>query len=243
MELHPQEVRLVELVEQHAGVTVAVDMPVEQLRKVASDVGVEPEDATPVIDVELTDPHHVTAGYTGEPGSRTFYVQAADEVQQVTLLLEKTQVGGIGELLSQLLARVDDQPATDWDRAAMDLREPVEPRWRVGAIQVGLDPERGRFLLEFAELVVVEAIEAVAVDDVDEDALEEVLEDALADAEATDAREARLWLDQDQARRLAAHCAEVIGQGRPRCELCGRPIDADGRHVCPATNGHGQLSR
>jgi uncharacterized repeat protein (TIGR03847 family) len=175
-----------------------------------------------VIDVELTDPHHVTAGYTGVPGDRTFFVQAEDADALVTVALEKAQVEGLGELLAQLLTRVDDTPATDWDRAAMDLRAPIEPRWRVGAIQVGLDPERGRFVLEFGELLLVE-------DDVDEDEL--------------DPRELRIWADQDQARRLAAHCAEVVGEGRPRCQLCGRPTATDGTHVCPATNGHGSLSR
>ena len=169
-----------------------------------------------MIDVELSDPHHVTAGFAGRPGARTFFVQAADDEQLVTLLLEKGQVQGLGDLLAQLLARVDDAPATDWDRDAMRLREPVEPRWRVGELSVGLDPERARFLVELSELVV------------DEDA---------------EPREVRVWIDQDQARRLAAHAAEQVGQGRPTCQLCGRPTDADGSHVCPATNGHGRLSR
>jgi uncharacterized repeat protein (TIGR03847 family) len=188
-----------------------------------------------VIDVELTDPHHVTAGYTGVPGSRTFFVQAADETEQVTVLVEKGQVAGLSELLTQLLARVEDVPATDWDRAAMDLRPPIEPRWRVGTIQVGLDPERGRFVLEFAELVVVDDSDDLDPDDLDVD---DLLDDAVGDA-----RELRIWADQDQARRLAAHCAEVIGEGRPRCELCGRPTELDGSHVCPSTNGHGKLTR
>lgn len=172
-----------------------------------------------MIDVELTDPTHLTAGYTGQPGDRTFFVQAADEVTLVTVLVEKGQVAGIAELLSQLLARVDDAPASDWDRDAMELRRPIEPRWRVGGIQVGLDPERGRFLLELDELV---------AEDDDGDPL-------------TEPRELRVWASQDQARRLAAHAEDVIGQGRPRCELCGRPTDPDGSHVCPSTNGHGRL--
>ncbi len=169
-----------------------------------------------MIDVELTDPHLVTVGYTGVPGERTFFLQAEDPEGRITLLLEKGQVEGISDLLTQLLARVEDVPATDWDHDAMDLRTPIEPRWRVGDISVGLDPERNRFLLELGELVTEE------------------------DAEP---REVRIWADQDQARRLAAHAQEVIGHGRPRCQLCGRPTDADGSHTCPATNGHGRLSR
>lgn len=169
-----------------------------------------------MIDVELTDPHHVTAGWAGEPGARTFFVQAADEDQQVTVVLEKGQVQGLADLLTQLLDRVDDAPPADWDRGAMGLREPLEPRWRVGELSVGLDPERGRFVIELAELV--------------------------AEAEA-EPRELRVWSSQDQARRLAAHAAEQVGQGRATCQLCGRPMEADGSHVCPATNGHGRLSR
>ena len=169
-----------------------------------------------MIEVELTDPHHVTVGWTGRPGERTFFAQAADEEQQVTVLLEKGQIAGLAELLTQLLARLDDRPATDWDRSAMALQEPIDPRWRVGGLSVGLDPERGRFVVEFEELT---------------------------DAEQEDPREVRIWADQDQARRLAAHAAEQVDQGRPTCQLCGRPTDLDGSHVCPAANGHGRLAR
>ena len=169
-----------------------------------------------MIEVALSDPHHVTVGYTGVPGQRTFFLQAQDEETLLTLQLEKAQVEGLGEMLTQLLARVEDVPASDWDRAAMELRTPIDPRWRVGEISLGLDPDVARFALEVAEV-----------------ATEEVI----------DPREARIWCDRDQARRLAAHAMEVIGQGRPRCELCGRPTDVDGGHVCPATNGHGRLSR
>ncbi len=167
-------------------------------------------------EITLDTPHHVTAGFVGVPGDRTFYVQAEDAHQRITLLLEKAQVGGISELLTQLLARVDDVPATDWDRAAMELREPVEARWRVGEIGAGLDPQLGRFVLELNELV--------------------------ADDEE-DGEVVRFSMDQDQTRRFAAHAEEVIGQGRPVCQLCGRPTDLDGSHVCPATNGHGTLHR
>lgn len=169
-----------------------------------------------MIDIELTDPHHVTVGWTGRPGARTFFVQAADDERQVALVLEKGQIGALADLLAQLLARVDDEPAGDWDRAAMALRTPVDPRWRVAGLSVGLDPERGRFLLEFEEL---------------------------ADPDEDDPREVRIWADQDQARRLAAHAREQVEQGRPTCQLCGRPTEPDGTHVCPATNGHGRLER
>lgn len=160
---------------------------------------------------ELDQPHHVTVGFVGEPGSRTFMLQAEDVHQRVTVVCEKAQVIGIADLLARLLAQVDDEPATDWDMGAMELREPIDPLWRVGNIQVGLDPTLGRFVLELDELR----------DDEDEP-------DVL-----------HFSIDQDQARRLSAHGSEIAGQGRPRCELCGRPMARDGSHVCPSTNGHG----
>jgi uncharacterized repeat protein (TIGR03847 family) len=175
-----------------------------------------------VIEFDLPAPHHVTVGYVGEPGQRTFCLQAEDVEQRVTLALEKEQVQGFGELLAQLLVRLEDAPATDWDRAAMALREPVEPRWRVGEISVGFDADADRFVLEFGEF-----LPDLEVADVDE----------------LDPREVRLGTDRDQARRLAAHALEVVGEGRPRCQLCGRPMSLDGTHVCPATNGHGRLPR
>lgn len=166
-----------------------------------------------MIVAELPTPHHVTAGYVGEPGDRAFYLQAEDTGQRVTVLVEKEQVEALGEALMQLLARLDDEVATDWDRDAMRLRPPIEAEWRAGEISVGLDPEQGRFLLELTELVP-------------------------GDEEA---REVRVWPNQDQARRLAAHAAEVVTEGRPRCRFCGRPEGPDGDHVCPAMNGHGEL--
>ncbi len=162
-------------------------------------------------------PHHVTVGFTGVPGQRTFFLQAEEGEDRVEFLLEKGQARGIGELLAQLLIRMDDSPVTDWDRAAMALRVPLEALWRVGELSLGMDSEQDRFLIEVNELLLE-----------DDDGVP---------------RTATIWLDRDQARRLAAHAVEVVEQGRPTCELCGRPTDIDGSHVCPATNGHGSLSR
>lgn len=163
----------------------------------------------------LDDPHHVTAGTIGEVGSRTFLVQVEDDDHRVTMVAEKQQVAGIGDLLARLLVRLDQGPVDDWDKAAMDLREPMDPVWRIGRIEVGLDAESERFLLEFS-----------AIEDDEDHLVDEVV----------------FTIDSDLARRLAAHTDWLVDQGRPRCRLCGRPMEDDGSHVCPATNGHGRLT-
>jgi uncharacterized repeat protein (TIGR03847 family) len=47
----------------------------------------------------------------------------------------------------------------------------------------------------------------------------------------------RFWATREQMLSLARHGALVCAAGRPRCQLCGNPIDPEG-HQCPALNGH-----
>lgn len=174
---------------------------------------------------DFATPFHVTAGYLGQPGDRTFFLQAQDADELLTVVCEKGQVDGLGDLLARVLDELGDRPATDWDRDAMELREPVEPAWRVGTIGVGVDADAGRIVLELKEFTPADQEGAPGPGE-----------------QAGDGREVRLWLDRDIARRLAAHCKEVVGEGRPTCKLCGRPLDPGRAHVCPRTNGHGRLA-
>ncbi len=162
------------------------------------------------MDIEFTAPGHVTADFVGEPGRRTFYVQASEDDETVSVLVEKQQVAGISELLTQLLAGMGSTPSTSWDITSMRLREPVTPRWRAGSITVGLDPQVGRFVIEVSELV--------------------------PESEDREPQRVRIWVSEEQAQLLAAHARWSVEQGRPPCRLCGQPMDPEG-HVCPRSNG------
>ena len=167
------------------------------------------------MDLEFDDPKRVTVGYLGVPGDRTFILEVEDDVHRAQFQLEKAQVAGLGDLVAQLLARLDDRPPADWDRDAMSLEPPFRPIWRVGGIAVGLDTDSVRLLIELTEFV---------------------------PEGDTEPRTARISMDRDQARRFAAHAVSIVGEGRARCRLCSRPIEVDGGHVCPGTNGHGPLT-
>lgn len=167
------------------------------------------------MDLEFDDPKRVTVGYLGVPGDRTFLLEVEDDVHRAQFQLEKVQVAGLGDLVAQLLARLDDRPPADWDRDAMSLEPPFRPIWRVGGIAVGLDTDSVRLLIELTEFV---------------------------PEGDTEPRSARISMDRDQARRFAAHAVSIVGEGRARCRLCSRPIEVDGGHVCPGTNGHGPLT-
>src|SRR5205085_7839349 len=82
-------------------------------------------------------PERFVAGTVGEPGDRSFYLQAIQEARTVSVLLEKQQVSVLAERISALLAEVarrfgaeEDTPA---ETADLDpLIVPVEEEFRVG---------------------------------------------------------------------------------------------------------------
>jgi uncharacterized repeat protein (TIGR03847 family) len=161
----------------------------------------------------------ITAGAVGEPGRRTFYLQARRGQEVATLVLEKEQVRRLAELSQELLGRAGVVVTPDdLDTGAQALVQPVVPAWRAGVLSVGMDEAGQVFLIEAQELLA-------------DDEQEEV------------AGTARFVLDREQLVALVAHAAFSVEVGaRDTCRLCARPIDPLHGHVCPAMNGHGPLT-
>ena len=168
--------------------------------------------------IELDPVDRITAGAIGEPGQRVFYLQGRQADRLVTLLVEKQQVELLAASLVEILARAGKPTGDGPGEEAMDLEEPVVPEWRAGRLSIGYDEER--------DLVLVEAEEVPA-----EEAPEEV------GAVAGTLSRVRFWASREQALALARRGASVAAAGRPRCQVCGNPIDPEG-HVCPGLNGH-----
>ena len=165
----------------------------------------------------------LTADAVGEPGQRTFYLQAASGADQVTLLVEKEQVRRLAESLQAWLPELAaDRPEDPGEAAAAEagelaLEAPLEPDFRVGQLQLSYDGERDR--------VVIVATEYQA-EDADDDPLDQ-----------PEPLQVRLFVTRPQLRVLARHGSQVVARGRPLCPLCGNPLDPTG-HICPAQNGH-----
>jgi uncharacterized repeat protein (TIGR03847 family) len=172
--------------------------------------------------MELGPVDRITADAIGEPGMRTFYIQARAGAELVTVIVEKQQVQLLATSVLELLADVDEETGPGPSDDELELEPPIEPRWRAGRLSIGYDSERDRFLLEVTEYV-------PELDDVEEDDPRSLLE---AEGETI-----RLWATREQMLALSRHGAEVAERGRPTCQLCGNPIDPEG-HACPATNGH-----
>ena len=174
-------------------------------------------------------PERFVAGTVGQPGDRTFYLQASGNGRSVSVALEKVQVAVLAERLTELLEEVRRRGAGDVPPvAARELEDtapldsPVEEEFRVGSMGLAWDGETERVL-----------VEALAQQETSEEA-EEVEPFSEAD-EGPDAL--RVRITADAARAFIARAERVVAAGRPPCPLCGLPLDPQG-HICPRQNGH-----
>ena len=177
--------------------------------------------------MELERVDRITAGAVGEPGERTFYIQAREGERVVTIRVEKEQVELLGTSILETLATVGRETGEGPPSDELGLEPPLEPLWRAGRLSIGYAEERDLMLLELEEQV-----EGASLEDDEED--EGPL---LPDDETPEPATVRLWATREQMFALARHGAEVAARGRPRCRFCGNPIGPEG-HMCPAMNGH-----
>jgi uncharacterized repeat protein (TIGR03847 family) len=189
---------------------------------------------------ELSDVEWATVGTVGPPGQRTFYLQARQGDQQVTLKLEKQQVAAIAQFLGEILSDLPVAgPVPDDD--ALALAEPVLAEWAVGGLQLAYDSGADRIVILAEEIGGDDAEEAddPAIDDI---GVEEIGGEEIGGASATssdpDRGVGRLSLTRTQAAAIVRRGWNLVQSGRPTCSLCGHPIDPEG-HSCPRTNGHG----
>ncbi|MGB6616593.1 MAG: DUF3090 domain-containing protein, partial [Trebonia sp.] len=105
-------------------------------------------------------PDRFVAGSVGQPGDRTFYLQATSSGRVTSVVLEKFQVSllaeRIDELLDEVLRRTGGDPvipaaapAALRDDAPLDL--PLTEEFRVGAIALAWDSDGDRVVIEAQE--------------------------------------------------------------------------------------------
>lgn len=173
-------------------------------------------------------PERFVAGTVGQPGDRTFYLQATGAGRTVSVALEKVQVVVLAERLGELLEEVRRRgvgevpavaPPELEDTAPLDA--PVEEEFRVGTMGLAWDGETAK--------VVVEALAPAEGEDSSE---VEPLTEAEEGPPAL-----RVLLTAEMARAFIQRAQRVVAAGRPPCPLCALPLDPEG-HICPRQNGH-----
>ncbi|MFF5990791.1 MULTISPECIES: DUF3090 domain-containing protein [Prauserella] len=172
-------------------------------------------------------PDRFVAGTVGEPGDRTFFLQASETTRTISVTIEKQQVAVLAERLGSLLEEIASRFGADVPEEVPDelvdtepLDVPVEEEFRVGTMGLGWDAESKAVVIELLAITEGEVDETVVLDDTEEGP------DAV-----------RVFLSPAAARAFAARADRVVNAGRKPCPLCGEPLDPAG-HICPRQNGY-----
>jgi len=168
-------------------------------------------------------PDRIVVGAVGEPGSRTFYLQARAGARIVSVALEKEQsrilAEKIDEILDGFMARegnpISVPAVTPIELVDNEPLEPVDEEFRAGAISLGWNPSTAQIVIEAYPILFLDGEES--------------------DPELVEPVEMLLVrIPVGTARAFATRTSEVVGAGRPICSFCGTPIDPGG-HSCPVS--------
>jgi uncharacterized repeat protein (TIGR03847 family) len=174
-------------------------------------------------------PERFVAGTVGQPGDRTFFLQARGGGRVISVGLEKVQVSLLADKLEELLAEaarrfgVDIPPASPLPADNEPLDTPLDEEFKVGTLGLAWDSDDNTVL-----------IEAVAVGEGAEE-VPEVEPDENPDLDLL-----RVRLGPEETRAFIERARRVVSAGRPPCPLCGLPLDPDG-HLCPRQNGYHRM--
>jgi uncharacterized repeat protein (TIGR03847 family) len=185
-------------------------------------------------------PDRFVVGTVGEPGQRTFFLQAKDGPRVTSVALEKQQVAILAEridlLLDEALRRSGGDaaipaiaPAGVGDGRPLD--QPIVEEFRVGTITLSWDAEEGSVVIELFPVS-----EEPATESFDEESAEPE-EPVEVDADEM----VVVKLDPAYARSFVRRAQTVVSAGRPPCQFCGNPLDPEG-HLCPRANGFKRIA-
>ena len=176
-------------------------------------------------------PERFVAGTVGEPGARTFFLQARTGPRIVSVALEKQQVSALADRIDELLDEVMSSDSTEGVVPAVaplaledsaPLEQPIEEEFRAGTMTLSWDPGDERIVIEvfpYTEAAVV------SPEQVDEDFEEPEPDEVLL-----------VRIEAATARAFVKRTAQVLDAGRPTCPFCGVPMDPGG-HLCVRANG------
>lgn len=180
----------------------------------------------------------ITSGAVGEPGRRVFYLQIRSGDESVTVRCEKQQVATISAYLRRALSTLP-VPEGQPPRTIMQLSEPVEEAFVLGAVALEFNTAADHFVLHLREFSPDIADEPVEGDDWDEGESPSIEEESSTYPFQGDEDDVlsrvRVGMTRAQAVAFCDHTDRVVSAGRPTCVFCELPIDPDG-HFCPRMN-------
>ena len=189
-------------------------------------------------------PDRFVAGTVGQPGERTFFLQAREGNRITSVVVEKQQVSVLAEHLDKVLDEVlrrsgpaaQVPPAHSKPNDTDPLDAPITEEFRVGTMTIAWDAEIHKIVIELFSNV-----DSDVSDEEDED------DDLGLSAAAAAALEGNDEVNADEvfvvkitpgyAREFVARAQALVAAGRPPCPFCLQPLDPAG-HICPRANGY-----
>jgi uncharacterized repeat protein (TIGR03847 family) len=175
-------------------------------------------------------PERFVAGTVGQPGQRTFFLQARAGTRVTSIALEKQQVLVLATRIDELLDEVMTAGAANTVPAVAPLdledsdplEQPIDEEFRAGTMTLSWDSTDERIVVEvfpFTE-------ESVVSPDQPEEEIEEPEPEEML----------VVRLPAGLARAFSKRAQAVVAAGRQPCPFCGNPLDPEG-HLCPRANG------
>src|SRR3954467_12910166 len=165
-------------------------------------------------------PERFVAGTVGEPGDRTFYLQARGGGRVVTVALEKVQVSLLAEKLEELLTEASRRFGVDLPEAPVlaindnePLDTPVDEEFRVGTLGLAFDVDTTTVVIEAIEAGEGDAEVELGEDDEDED--DEPVADDEDDEPDDDLDRLRVRLTPEATRAFIDRARRGVAAGRP----------------------------
>ncbi len=150
----------------------------------------------PNLEIELNPIDFITIGTIGPKGQRVFYLQAGQGGKIVSMIIEKEQSWALGEAIREMMDdldnRTEDRNPSELPPRDMDLREPIEPVFRISQLGLGYDEDQDKIVLVAQEMVTTD----VEVD------------------ENTEPGIVRIWCSRKQIRALSDHAMDTVRSGR-----------------------------
>lgn len=148
--------------------------------------------------LELNPVEFITIGTIGPKGKRVFHLQAGHEGKLVSFTIEKEQAWALSEaiveFIDELDKRLDLNTGVEMASLDMDLREPIEPMFRVAQMGLAYDEPTG-FIILIAEELAPEDDESDIV---------------------------RMWCSREQMYALSIQGMDMVESGRPEARQNGR---------------------
>ncbi|MFM1910302.1 MAG: hypothetical protein RLZZ545_1000 [Actinomycetota bacterium] len=172
------------------------------------------------------EPERFVVGTVGQPGERTFFIQAKDRTRLISVSLEKGQVQALAERLVYMVKEIRQSDPTivinKLPRDDSPLETPIEEEFRVGIIGLAFDASRSLIQIDFQAIAEGNSTEPEFID----------VDDLSSDQDIV-----RVLITPSEAEKFSKRCVSVVNAGRAPCPFCGGPIDPGG-HLCPRANGY-----